>query len=133
MNLVAMVKFFHIICNGLFLSLLAAGKLKAGLLGPVSNYFATVKTNSRIMLHLHCLVWLRGALQLATLHFEIQNNHDFCLKLLLFLELIINCSVCPDHCSETLDNPYSNANDFITTPQFTSLLESYSKSVARKV
>ena len=60
-NPVAIAKFFHIICRGLLMSLLAAGELERGLLGLISNYFATVETNMHGMLHLHCLVWLRGA------------------------------------------------------------------------
>lgn len=33
----------------------------------VSTYFGTVETNGRGMLHLHCLVWLRGAYPMSEL------------------------------------------------------------------
>lgn len=56
MNLVAITKFFHIIYKALFVSLLAAGEVKGGLLGLISNYFVMVKTNEYGILYLHCLV-----------------------------------------------------------------------------
>ena len=70
-NPVAVAKFFNIICNVVFILLFAAGQIERGLLGPISNYFATIKTNGRGMLHLHYLVWLKGVSYLATLQFQI--------------------------------------------------------------
>lgn len=67
MNPVAMAKFFHVICNAVFKSLLAARHQERGLFGPITTYFATVETNGRGMLHLHCLLWLAGLSHLATL------------------------------------------------------------------
>lgn len=133
MNLVAVAKFFHIICNALFVSLLAAGKLKRGLVRPISNYFAMFKTNNHSILHLHWFIWLKKALHLVTLLSQIQDNHNFRQKLLVFLEHVINCSVCPDLHPETLHHTCPNANKPITRPPFASLLKSDSKFVARKV
>ena len=67
MNPVAVAKFFYIIYDAVFMSLFAAGQTKEGLLGPILNYFAIVKTNGREMLHLHCLVWLKSVSHLAIL------------------------------------------------------------------
>ncbi len=92
MNLVAVTKFFHIICDAIFMSLFGAGQIAGGLFGPISNYFATVETNSRGILHLHCLVWLRGVSHLATLRSQIQSNVEFRQRLFSFLEHIIKCS-----------------------------------------
>lgn len=55
-NLVTIAKFFHIIYNAVFMSLLTASQLERGLLGPISNYFATIEINGRGMLYLHYLV-----------------------------------------------------------------------------
>ena len=60
MNPVAVVTFFHKTCRGIFNHLLRARSSNGGLFGPVLAYFGTVETNSRGMLHLHCLVWLKG-------------------------------------------------------------------------
>ncbi len=70
MNPVAVARFFEAICTGIFEHLLAAGSNNGGLLGPVSTYFGKVETNGRGLLHLHCLVWLRGAFHLS----EIRNQ-----------------------------------------------------------
>ncbi len=70
-NPVAVAKFFHIICDVIFMSLFGVGQTERGLLGPISNYFGTVETNGRGMLHLHCLVWLKGVLHLAMLRTQL--------------------------------------------------------------
>ena len=56
MNLMVVAQFFEATCTGIFKCLFAAGSIKGGLLGLVSTYFGIVNTNSRRMLHLHCLV-----------------------------------------------------------------------------
>ena len=53
MNPVAVAKFFHIICKKVLPSLFASGGCDGGLLGPVSIYLSTVKTNGQGMLYLH--------------------------------------------------------------------------------
>ncbi len=62
MNPVAIAKFFHIICDAILMSLFDVGQTEGGLLGPILNYFNTVEMNGHGMLHLHCLVWLKGIL-----------------------------------------------------------------------
>lgn len=52
-NPIAVIKVFHIICNIVFMSLLAVGQLEGGLLRLISNYFATVKINGRDIFYLH--------------------------------------------------------------------------------
>lgn len=133
MNPAAVARFFHIICDAVFMSLLAAGHLEGGLLGPISNYFATVETNGRDMLHLHCLIWLRGVSHLATLRSQIQDNDEFRQTLLSFLEHVIKCSACQDPHPETLHHACPDANDSITISQFACQLRSDSEAVAQKV
>lgn len=132
-NLVVVATFSHIICDAEFMSLLASGKLEAELLGPISNYFATVKTNGRGILHLHCLFWLKGVSHLPTLRSQIQDNKEFRQKLFLFLEHVIKCSASQDPQPETLHHACPNANNSMTTSQFADLLRSDSEAVPRKV
>ena len=55
-NPMLVVKFFHIICEGVPLSLFASRSCDGGLLGQVSTNFDIIKTNSHSMLHLYYLV-----------------------------------------------------------------------------
>lgn len=70
-NLVAVGKFFHIICKEILLSLFASRSCNGGLLELVSTYFDIVKTNGCGMLYLHYLVLLKRALHLPTLRIKI--------------------------------------------------------------
>ena len=56
MNLVAVAKFFHIICDAIFMSLFGAGQKEGRLLWPIFNHFGIVETNDYGMVHLHHLV-----------------------------------------------------------------------------
>lgn len=69
MNLVAVAKFFYIICNVILISLFVTEQIKKGLLGSILNFFATIRTNGHRMLHFHCLIWLKSISHLATLQF----------------------------------------------------------------
>ena len=55
-NSIAIAKFFHIIYNAIFMSLFAANQIERRLLGPILNYFTTLKVNSYEILYLHCFV-----------------------------------------------------------------------------
>ena len=55
-NLVAIAKFFDITYKAILLSLFASKHHNSSLLGPISTYFEIVKTNSRDIFYLHCLV-----------------------------------------------------------------------------
>ncbi len=85
------------------MSLFGAGQTKRELLWPISNYFDTVETNSHGMLHLHCLMWLKGVLHLAILWMQLQSNDKFRPKLLSFLEHIIKYSASQNPHFQTLD------------------------------
>lgn len=66
-NPIPVAKLFYIICDTIFMSLFGTGQIEGRLLGPILNYFDIIETNSCKMLHLHCLVWLKSVLHLATL------------------------------------------------------------------
>ncbi len=74
------------------MSLFGMGQTEKGLLESILNYFGTVETNGRGMLHLHCLMWLKNVLYLTIFQMPLQSNNEFCQKLLSFLEYIIKCS-----------------------------------------
>ena len=133
MNLVSMAKFFYIIFKGFFVSLLVASKVKKGLLEQILNYFAIVETNGRGIVHLYCFVWLKGASYLATLRSQVQDNHEFCQKLLSFFKHVIKCFVCSDCYSEILHHICFDANNSMSKSQFAILLKYDSKFVACKV
>lgn len=114
-NPVAIKKFFYIICNVVFNSLLTTNQIKSGLLGLILNYFIAGKTNGHSILYLYCLILLRGILYLVILHFQIQDNDKFCQKLLLFLKHIIKYLVCLDFHLEILHHACPNANKSIIT------------------
>lgn len=66
-NLMAVAKFFYIICKAVLLSLFINESCDRGLLGPISTYFGTVKTNGCGMFHLQCLIQMKRASHLPTL------------------------------------------------------------------
>ncbi len=70
-NPVGVTKFFHIICEAIFMSLFGAGQTKRRLLRSISNYFGIIEINSYGMLHLYYLVWLKGVSYLATLQTQL--------------------------------------------------------------
>lgn len=114
LNLIAVVKFFHIIYDAIFMSLFGIGQTIGGLFRPMINYFATIETNSCRILHLNRLMWLTGISYLTTLQSQIQSNVQFCQKLLLFLEHIIKYSAFENLHTQTLDQISPVANDPIT-------------------
>lgn len=67
MNLMIMAKFFDITYKAVLLSLFISEYCDGDLLGSISIYFEIVKINSRSILYLHCLVWLKKALYLPIL------------------------------------------------------------------
>ncbi len=103
MNPVAIAKFFHIIYEAIFISFVDASQIDVRLLGSISNYFGTVEMNGHRMLHLHCLMWLKGVLHLAILQTQLQSNDKFCQNLFLFLKHIIKCSTSQNPHFQTLD------------------------------
>lgn len=133
MNPVAMSKFFDIIYKSVLLSLFVSQYHDSGLLGPVLIYFGIVETNSCDMLYLHCLVWLKRASHLLTLHVKIQENEEFHIRLLAFLEYIIKCLAKNDALSDILHHACPNTREANTTQDFTAQLKKDSKVVAKKV
>lgn len=88
-NPVAVAKFFHIICNTIFISLFDVGQTARGLFRIISNYFAINETNGFGMHYLYSLLWPKRISHLATFPSQIQSNMEFHQWLLLFWKVII--------------------------------------------
>lgn len=65
MNLVAVARFFEIMCCSIFEYLFVAGSKNKVLFGLISTYFGTVEINNQEMLHLQYLAWLCGAFHIT--------------------------------------------------------------------
>lgn len=84
-----MAKFFHVIYKVVLLFLFSNKYYVEDLFGLISIYFKTIKINDYSIFYLHCLIWLNWILYLSTLYTKIQENKDFYMRLLVFLEYII--------------------------------------------
>jgi Helitron helicase-like domain at N-terminus len=92
-NPVAVAEFFHYFCEAFFKNLLCSNTDELGVLGRVSSHYGVVETNGRGMLHLHCLIWLKGNFTFEELRSRVLNDADFAERLISFLESIITNTV----------------------------------------
>ena len=92
-NPVAVAQFFEATCAAVFDGLLHDGVSRTGFLGLVSTYFGTVKTNGRGMLHLHCLIWLKGFYHLAAFQRQLVSEPQYKRQMVEYLDHIVNCSI----------------------------------------
>lgn len=133
MNLVAVAQFFEAVCTGIFKHLLVAGSIKDGLLGPVSTYFGTVETNGRGMLHLHCLVWLRGAFYLVELRNRLQSDPQYAINMVKLIDNIVCCSIADILSTEKIKQKAPSASLNETDEDFALKLYKDSNAVASKI
>jgi hypothetical protein len=61
-NPVAAARFFHFICENFIKHVLGVGSNHPGLYGETDAYYGTVEQQGRLTLHLHLLLWIKGAL-----------------------------------------------------------------------
>jgi hypothetical protein len=88
-NLVAVATFFYYVYTTVFDGLLASDRNHTRILGDVSNYYRVVETNSRGMLYLYAIVWLRGNLAFSTLRSRVLSDPVFANSVIRYLEKII--------------------------------------------
>ena len=60
-NPVAAARFFHMMCENFIKHVLGFGKKHAGLYGETKAFYGTVEQQGRLTLHLHMLIWIKGA------------------------------------------------------------------------
>lgn len=138
MNLVAKATFFDETYKAIFDHLFITGSRKSRLFGPVSTYFGTVETNGRGILHLHCLIWLKGMTNLSNFRQRMRDDPDYLSQLIQFLDHIIKASlsVPPSDTSATQNPCPSEFTSFFTTHDvdvFRTTLIADSNKVASKV
>jgi hypothetical protein len=61
-NPVAGARFFHHMCEMFIKHVLGVGTNHSGLYGDTSAYYGAVEQQGRLTLHMHLLLWIRGAL-----------------------------------------------------------------------
>jgi hypothetical protein len=77
-NPVAGARFFHFKVKAFIEHILGVGQCHRGLYGKTSAYYGTVEQQGRLTLHLHLLLWIRGALTTQEIQDHIMDpNSDF--------------------------------------------------------
>ena len=61
-NPVASAQIFHFMIQAFIEQVLGVGTHHPGLYGNTSSYYGSVEQQGRLTLHLHMLLWIRGAL-----------------------------------------------------------------------
>ncbi|MGI4847168.1 MAG: DUF6570 domain-containing protein [Janthinobacterium lividum] len=83
---VAQALYFDLIIEAIFSELLGfSRKDETGVLGPTEAFFGVFESQGRGSLHLHCLVWLKGRLNIPFLKAKIMDE-DFQKRVLEYLE-----------------------------------------------
>ena len=131
-NPVAVAQFFEATCAAVFDELLHDRVSGTGLLRPVSTYFGTVETNGRGMLHLHCLIWLKGFYHLAAFRTRLISEPQYKRQMVKYLDHIVNCSIQPDGLMLDISSEAPPANLAETNQQFNDKLAADSNAVAAK-
>lgn len=132
-NLVAIVKFFYIICKTILLSLFTIEHYDKGLLKAVLKYFRIVKINYYNIYYLYYLIWLKKISYLPTLYAKIYKNKDFYMKLLVFLKYIIKCFTKNHFLFNTLHYSCFNICKINITKDFIAQFKKNNKEIAKKV
>ena len=92
MNPITIAQFFHITCVDIMDHLVASNR-QNGLLEPISHHYGIVKINGRSMLHLHCMLWLSGKLDLADIRSRLLEDKVYASQIIIYLDTIISCCV----------------------------------------
>jgi hypothetical protein len=86
-NPVAGARFFHFMVQMFIKHILGIDSVHRGLYGDTSGYHGTVEQQGRLTLHLHMLVWIKGALSPEEMRSKIRDSDsDFCQSLIKYLE-----------------------------------------------
>ena len=88
-NPVAAARFFHMMCENFIKHVLGFGKKHAGLYGETKAYYGTVEQQGRLTLHLHMLIWIKGALSPQEVRDKILDTEsDFQKSMVEYLESV---------------------------------------------
>jgi len=88
-NPVAGAQFFHFMVETFIEHVLGVGKHHRGVYGNTSAYYGTVEQQGRLTLHLHLLLWIKGALTPQEIRDQIMDpNSEFQQKMVEYLESV---------------------------------------------
>ena len=88
-NPVAAARFFHFICENFIKHVLGVGSNHPGLYGETDAYYGTVEQQGRLTLHLHLLLWIKGALSPQEIRDRIMDpSSDFQKCIVEYLESV---------------------------------------------
>jgi len=88
-NPVAAARFFHIMCENFIKHVLGFGKKHPGLYGETKAFYGTVEQQGRLTLHLHMLIWIKGALSPQVVRDKILDpDSDFQKLMVQYLESV---------------------------------------------
>ena len=88
-NPVASARFFHFMIQAFIKHVLGVDADHSGIYGDTSSYYGTVEQQGRLTLHLHMLLWIRGALTPQEIRERIMNpESDFQKKMVEYLESV---------------------------------------------
>jgi hypothetical protein len=86
-NPVAGARFFHFMVQMFIKHILGINSGHKGLYGDTSAYYGTVEQQGRLSLHLHMLLWIKGAVTPEEIHRRIKDpNSAFCGSLVEYLQ-----------------------------------------------
>src|SRR6266567_1683542 len=88
-NPVACARFFHFMCQMFIKHVLGVGENHPGLYGNTNAYYGTVEQQGRLTLHMHMLLWLKGAFSPQEIKDKIMDpTSDFQQKIVEYLESV---------------------------------------------
>ena len=88
-NPVAGARFFHFMVETFISDVLGVGSTHRGLYGDINAYYGTVEQQGRLTLHLHMMLWIKGALRPEEIRKRLLNpNSDFRKKMIDWLESV---------------------------------------------
>jgi uncharacterized protein DUF6570/helitron helicase-like protein/PIF1-like helicase len=88
-NPVAAARFFHMMSENFIKHVLGFGQKHAGLYGETKAFYGTVEQQGRLTLHLHMLVWIKGALSPQDVRDKILDpDSDFQRLMVQYLESV---------------------------------------------
>jgi len=88
-NPVAGARFFHFMIETFISDVLGVNSTHRGLYGETNTYYGTVEQQGRLTLHLHMLLWLKGALRPEDIREKLLDpNSDFRKKMINWLESV---------------------------------------------
>jgi hypothetical protein len=86
-NPVAAARFFDFMVKNFIEHILGVGAEHSGVFGDTSAYYGTVEEQGRLTLHLHLLLWIKGALSPQEIRNRLQDpNSQFHRNLIQYLE-----------------------------------------------